>query len=96
MSGGPACSCPERDEPITVEAGSNRPARLWVILSYMCNHSAFNGYHMTSSEYSAVGCRRCGYIWRTKAKYVDDLGFADGWPQRDYRMSAEELTGVGR
>jgi hypothetical protein len=39
----------------------------------MCNYSAFNGYHFTPSDYSAVQCLTCGASWRTKAKYVSDL-----------------------
>lgn len=36
------------------------------------NYSAFNGYHFTPSDYSAVYCGACGTPWRTKAAYVDD------------------------
>jgi hypothetical protein len=73
MSGGNACKCLERLEPIIVPAGSNRPGRLWRVVQYKCNHSAFNGYHYTSSDYSSLTCLRCGTTWRTKAPYVDDL-----------------------
>jgi uncharacterized Zn finger protein len=45
----------------------------WRVIQRKCNHSAFNGYHYTPSDYSAVRCEKCGHIWRTKAKYVDDL-----------------------
>lgn len=59
----------------------------WWVTQYMCNHSAFNGYHQTPSDYSEVKCSapesegRCGDAggasngrsWRTKAGYVHDL-----------------------
>lgn len=38
-----------------------------------CNHSAFNGYHRTYSDYSAVSCKDCRNHWRTKADYVASL-----------------------
>ena len=44
-----------------------------VCTQYKCNHSAFNGYHYTPSDYSTVYCKRCGAVWRTKAKFVDQL-----------------------
>jgi hypothetical protein len=73
MSGGSACHCNERKEPLTVPRGSNRPARLWRVLQYRQNHSAFNGYHQTLSNYSSIACLRCGTVWRTKASYADAL-----------------------
>lgn len=49
----------------------------WVVVQRKCNHSAFNGYHFTPSDYSAVQCNPatggCGRVWRTKAAYVDKL-----------------------
>lgn len=71
MSGGSSCKCDERKEPIV--ATGDRPARLWRVLDRKCNHSAFNGYHWTSSPYSSIQCLRCGAAWRTKAPYVDSL-----------------------
>lgn len=68
MSGGVFCNCTERNEPIE--------KRAWVILDYKCNHSAFSGYHYTSSDYSAIQCSRCMAVWRTKAAYVDKLMMA--------------------
>jgi hypothetical protein len=65
MSGGYICNCVEKKKPIA--------ERAWLILDYKCNHSAFNGYHYTSSDYSAIQCQRCMSIWRTKAAYVDKL-----------------------
>lgn len=61
------CKCGERKKPIA--------ERRWRIIQYMCNHSAFNGYHRTPSDYSTVvcdapGCTGCG---RTKANYVFEL-----------------------
>jgi hypothetical protein len=61
------CRCGEKKKPIA--------ERRWVVTQYMCNHSAFNGYHYTRSDYSTViceapGCTGCG---RTKANYVDEL-----------------------
>lgn len=63
MSGGPACNCPERKRPMLL--------RDWEILTYKCNYSAFNGYHYTPSDYSALKCNACGRVWRTKAPYVE-------------------------
>lgn len=34
------------------------------------NHSAFNGYHRTWSEYTGVVCINCGRSWRTKAAWL--------------------------
>lgn len=60
-----SCSCPERKKPVR--------ERLWVVLQRLCNHSAFNGYHYTPSDYSTVECLSCGRVGRTKAAYVDRL-----------------------
>jgi hypothetical protein len=57
--------CQERKKPVS--------ERNWEILQYRCNHSAFNGYHYTPSDYSTVRCCSCGAVGRTKAKYVDSL-----------------------
>lgn len=65
VSGGRACQCGETAKPVD--------QRRWRVLDYKCNHSAFNGCHRTPSDYSAVECRACGSIWRTKAAYVDEL-----------------------
>lgn len=48
MSGGPACSCPERQRPIK--------ERRWVVTDRNCNHSAFSGYQRVPSDYSEVWC----------------------------------------
>jgi hypothetical protein len=42
-----------------------------VVTQRRCNHSAFNGYHRTPSDYSSVRCQACGCSWRTKASYAD-------------------------
>lgn len=44
-----------------------------VIRTWRGNYSAFNGYHFTPSDYSALSCEACGAYWRTNAKYVDLL-----------------------
>lgn len=69
MSGGRACRCSEKTESLVSPVGSNRPTRLWRVIQRRCNHSAFNGYHETPSEYSSITCLRCGAVWRTKAEY---------------------------
>lgn len=65
MSGGTGCTCPERKAPIA--------ARRWRVIQRRCNHSAFNGYHYTPSEWSSVTCIACGRAWRTKAGYAYNL-----------------------
>lgn len=66
MSGGVACKC---------EQSKKQPAsaRDWVVTQFQCNHSAFNGYKHTPSQYSAVSCNQCNASWRTKADYVNSL-----------------------
>lgn len=63
-----ACKCDERKKPAK--------DRNWTIWQYRCNHSAFNGYHWTPSEYSTVGCNSCGRVGRTKGKFVAELAAA--------------------
>jgi hypothetical protein len=58
MSGGRACTCTPQDRS------------KWRVMHYKCNHSAFNGYHTTPSQWSALCCTACGSHWRTKAAYV--------------------------
>ena len=67
MAHGFNCHCEERKKPVA--------ERNWEVMQYRCNHSAFNGYHYTPSEYSTVVCRNpgCHGIGRTKAAYVDEL-----------------------
>lgn len=45
----------------------------WVVRVYHGNYSAFHGYRFQKSAYSEVQCTTCGAIWRTKAKYVEEL-----------------------
>lgn len=63
-----SCHCAERHKPVK--------ERQWRVLQRMCNHSAFNGYHYTPSDYSSVICLACGSEGRTKAKYVSELSNA--------------------
>lgn len=65
MSGGEACKCPERQKPV----GERR----WECWAYKCNHSAFNGYRYTPSDYSSVHCVACNALWRTKADWAGEL-----------------------
>lgn len=46
-----------------------------VVTQRKCNHSAFNGWRRTASDYSTIRCLRpgCTGLRRTKAKYVDKL-----------------------
>jgi len=67
MSGGVSCKC---------EGTRKDKIPNWKIVHYRCNHSAFNGYHKTSSDYSLIRCMKCGHSWRTKAEYVNELDFA--------------------
>ena len=62
MSGGTACHCAERKKPVA--------ERLWECRQYKSNHSAFNGYHFTSSDWSSVHCAVCGALWRTTALWA--------------------------
>lgn len=52
-----------------VRDGSHRH----VVTDRNCNYSAFNGYRKTWSAYSLVKCVDTDTLWRTAAKYVDDL-----------------------
>lgn len=60
-----ARECLERAKPVQ--------ERNWVVSQRYCNHSAFNGYHYTPSDYSTVRCKSCGAVGRTKANYVESL-----------------------
>lgn len=65
MSQGYSCKCPEKNRPL----GNRR----WGVIQRNCNHSAFNGYRETYSDYSSVVCLGCGMVWRTKARFVGAL-----------------------
>lgn len=43
------------------------------VITFQANHSAFNGYHRTPSDYSLVQAKCCGSFWRTKAAYVETV-----------------------
>jgi len=60
-----SCKCAERKKPVA--------KRAWRVMQRKCNHSAFNGYHWTPSDWSHVVCLSCRASGRTKAKYVDEL-----------------------
>lgn len=60
------CQCDERKK-------SDVKTRNWVVVDRLCNHSAFNGYRYTPSDYSHIKCLTCGKCGRTKAKYVSEL-----------------------
>lgn len=65
MSQGEACKCAESKKPVS--------ERAWDVTTRRANYSAFNGYHYTPSNYSAVRCKVCRASWRTNAKFVDRL-----------------------
>lgn len=75
-----SCHCEERQKPVH--------ERNWRVISRCCNHSAFNGYHYTFSDYSAVICLTCGISGRTKAAYVDKL--------KDWNSSKDTVPGTIR
>jgi hypothetical protein len=66
MSGGNPCTCKGKDR-----------RRHWVVVMRHCNYSYFEtpkgGKH--HSNYSQIRCKApdCNGLFRTKAKYVDDL-----------------------
>lgn len=66
MSSGNACKC---------KGSRKEKMKNWRVLQRHCNHSAFNGYHYTPSDYSSIHCigKGCPGSWRTKADYVYDL-----------------------
>jgi hypothetical protein len=65
MSGGTVCKCPESKKPMA--------ERAWEVTQRKCNHSAFSGYHYTTSNYSACRCTKCRAVWRTTARYTYTL-----------------------
>jgi len=60
-----SCHCEERGKPVV--------QRKWGVAQRRCNHSAFNGYRWTPSDYSSVVCLACGGHGRTKANYTTAL-----------------------
>lgn len=63
MSSGIPCKCRPRDK-------SN-----YAVRERNCNHSYFESPRGARhySDYSLVACKKCGGLWRTKAKYVASL-----------------------
>jgi len=59
------CHCPERKKPVA--------ERNWVVVQRNARCSAFDGYRVKSSDFSAVQCRSCRATGRTNAAYVDQL-----------------------
>lgn len=85
MSAGTACT------------DSARHRKYWRVVQRQCNHSAFNGYRRTYSDYSTVICMApaairgtCAGAWRTKAAYVTALPDATDAERRTFRV--EEPT----
>lgn len=73
MSGGQACHCSEKNEPLEGNSRGNYPLRLWRVVDRECNYSTFNGRQQTYSQFSAITCLKCGARWRTRATYVQKL-----------------------
>jgi len=55
------------------EGRRNDRMRHWYVVRRNWSASAFNGYAGQWSDYSDVECARCQRMWRTKARYVDEL-----------------------
>lgn len=55
----------------------------WVVLHRNHNHSVFEypAGKEHPSAYSAILCKKCQMVWRSKARYVDDLPNAE---RKDY------------
>lgn len=68
MSKGHACTCSD-----ILGSYSHAQRRAWVVTMRKHNRSRFNGGRRTPSAYSEVRCNTCRAVWRTKAKYVDQL-----------------------
>lgn len=62
-----------------------------VVMALKCNHSAFNGYHYTPSDWSHVRCLRpgCYGSWRTKSNYVYELPDCTGDMEKLNRCQME-------
>lgn len=65
MSSGRSCSCKTTPK--------SERMKHWAVLQRNCNHSAFNGYKWTFSQYSSITCYKCKHVWRTKSDYVHTL-----------------------
>jgi len=60
--------------------------KYWRVVDWKCNHSAFNGYHTTPSDYSALVCLRCLHHWRTNAKYSYQIRSISEEEKRKWHM----------
>jgi hypothetical protein len=67
------CNCPAFHDAGSAASKQKYREQHWRITQYKCNHSAFNGYHYTPSDYSAIICLKCRQRWRTTAAYVGGL-----------------------
>ena len=76
MSGGWMCQCPAYHNAGSAAAKKKYGQQHWRVTQYKCNHSAFNGYRKTPSQYSEVQCNVCGHRWRTTGAYVETLSQA--------------------
>lgn len=47
----------------------------WIVIHYRHNHSAFQypKYAKHTSVYSKIQCQKCGNVFSSKSKFVDDL-----------------------
>lgn len=78
-----ACVCEKKDR------------RYWFVLHGWRKKAFASGNpngRKVLSEYSEVGCNKCGKLWRTKAKYVESLndgGFMLSVPDRIYSGNAK-------
>lgn len=77
MSMGPACTAKDHDHVVTQRHE---------------NHSAFNGYHRTPSNWSEVRCLQTGNRWRTKAGYVAELRDATVEEDRNWHQTPQHLA----
>lgn len=52
----------------------------WIVIHYKHNHSAFEfpkyGWH--NSAYSQIQCKKCGHVFSSNAKYVEQLPIVEG------------------
>ena len=63
-----ACACQESKKPVK--------ERNWRIIEYKHQHQRPNGTKSArpiKSALSTIRCDSCGDMWRTSAKYVDEL-----------------------
>lgn len=74
MSQGDACTC----------QGKKDRRKYHRVIDDHCNHSAFNGYHHTYSDYSGIICMACGSHWRSKAAYVKTLPVASATERENW------------